>query len=123
MLRFESIVRSWSPISRSLPQFAMRTALIACLILLFCVVGVCYAADETEEQTKAAKDFKFEGVTFTTSVVEFKNLHPDAEQGKETDKKLKVEQYLVPSEAASLLVVNFFEGNLYEMRLVYNVEK
>ena len=122
MLRSESIVRSWSAISRSLPPFTMRPALISCLMLLICAVGVCYAADNSEEQTKAAKDFKFEGVTFTTSFVEFKKLHPNASQG-EMEKEFKMEQYLVPSEAADLFLVNFVEGNLYEMRILYNVEK
>jgi hypothetical protein len=123
MLRLESIIRLWSAISPSLPQFAMRTALISCLTLLFCVVDVCYAADKKEEQTKAAKDFKFEGVTFGTSVVQFKNLHPHAEGGKMGFREERYHDFSNAASAASQLKVYFFEGNLYEMIIEYDNSK
>lgn len=97
----------------------MKTSLVSCFVVLFCVVGVCRADERTAEQTKAAKDFKFEGVTFATTVAEFKKLHPNAKEDKESDKKLKVEQYIVPSQAADRMAVYFFEGKLYEMRILY----
>jgi hypothetical protein len=34
-----------------------------------------------------------------------------------------VEQYIVLSEAATVFFVSFFEGKLYEMRIVYDDEK
>jgi hypothetical protein len=82
------------------------------------------ADGRTEEQTKAAKEFKFEGVSFSTTLEEFKTAHPDAElQAEDSDKKIRLEVYLADSEAASILMVKFFDGQLMEMRILYDVKK
>ena len=50
-----------------------------------------YAETAAQTPDQPAKDFKFEGVTFATSLTEFKNRHPDATNGPETDLKIKLE--------------------------------
>jgi len=98
----------------------MRIALFACSVVFCGMFSVCFAG---EKENQAAKDFKFEGVSFSTSLDQFKRMYPGARRGQDTDEKLGVEQYLLSSEVASLVSFHFFDGNLYEMRILYDVQK
>ena len=98
----------------------MRAILTVCAVVLFCVGGLCFAGERTEQQTKAAKDFKFEGVSFSTSLEEFLKMCPDARPfDGGTNDKVGTRAFQAQSKSATCVVFFFFDGKLCEMRILY----
>ena len=81
------------------------------------------AADLTEE-AKAARDFTFEKIKLGSSLKDFKKQFPNASyQVDLSDPKLKVAVFLQDSESAAFTRVEFLDEILYEIRVIYNIEK
>jgi len=77
---------------------------------------------EAKAQPDIAPDFAFEGISFNTTVTEFKKDHPEAIIGPDTDKKTKVEEFYANSTAALVVDVNFYDGHLYYIRIIYDAK-
>ena len=82
------------------------------------------ADDRTEEQVRAAKDYAFNGISFSTSVNDLKKLYPKLTAIKDgTEAGLKLETYVINeaegAKPADALCLYFCDGALYKMKLLY----
>jgi hypothetical protein len=101
----------------------MGRNLVTCLVVLL-LGEPSYADDKTAEQTKAAKEFTFEGVNFSTTLGKFKELFPGAKKyDEQTDTKVGTAAFITPVKAASILHCYFFKDNMHGMRIIYYAEK
>jgi hypothetical protein len=96
----------------------MRTSLLICFALFGATV-VCTGDERTKEQIKAAKEFTFEGIPFSTTLEQFKKKHPSATPGEDTDSKIGVAEFRFDSDAATIVSAKFFQGKLYRITMLY----
>jgi len=100
----------------------MRSALLLCVFLSPVVSGNSHVSDDPKltEAEKFARDFSFDKVKLGTPIKDFLKRYPKAEK-TDSDDKLKIELYTVPVPPATSCSYLFLDGNLYEMRLLYDV--
>lgn len=100
----------------------MKTVFLLCLAAYLSSAARGDPPGEADliEADKFARDFSFDKVRLGTPLKDFLKRYPKAEK-TDSDAKLKIELYTVPVPPATSCSYLFLDGNLYEMRLLYDV--